>query len=466
MTTLEPVKEAPAPLTPEASGPYDPEMKEAGQLTSPTWELELFLSGAFVFATFQLPDLIEQAFEALEPHATETMQTVLFTGTMYAKAIAFTLMGMFLIHLISRAYWVALLGLQSVFPGGVNWSKMRIGPITRGVFQNHVPNISQAISRLDNFCSLAFSAGLMIVLIFAYATMLVGVVSAVAYGLAMVFTHGQNMRYFFFTLMFVFVAIPVGSMLIDRRKGHQLVPGTRAYRAVKQLVIASYSINMVRVIGPMVWTVSTNLGQKKALGLMYGALIVLIFLSTIDRLARSDRLSINSYDYFAASRDHQVAYRFYENQREPGKAYPRTPSIQSDIIRDPYIKLFIPFYPRRDNAAIAKACPTVKPIQERGIQLGADAPVPDSLALPVLECIARIRTVSIDGVARPDVEFSFYEQPTTGLKGVIAYIAVDSLAHGRHILGVVPMPPVQLPKDTAALRAAEWKKPTPIPFWR
>jgi hypothetical protein len=223
---------------------------------------------------------------------------------------------------------------------------------------------------------------------------------------------------------------------------------------------------MMRLTGPMMWTVSTNVGQKKALGLMYVVLIGIIVASAGDRLMQSDRLSINSYDYFGASRDHQVAYRFYENQREPGKAYPRTPSIQSDIIRDPYIKLFIPIYPRRDNAAIAKACPGVKPIQERGLQLGADAPVPDSLALPVLACIARIRAVSIDGVPRPDLEFSFYEQSTTGLKGVIAYIAIDSLAHGRHVLGVVPMPPVQLPKDTAVLRAAEWKKPTPIPFWR
>ena len=49
-------------------GPYDPELKEAGQLTSPTWELELFLSGAFVFATFQLPGVIESVYQRLEPH--------------------------------------------------------------------------------------------------------------------------------------------------------------------------------------------------------------------------------------------------------------------------------------------------------------------------------------------------------------------------------------------------------------
>src|SRR3954464_7889792 len=89
---------------PTASSPYDKEMKEAGQLTSPTWELELFLSGAFVFAMLQLPGLIEQVFVALEPHTTETANYVLFFGVLYGKAIAFTLVAMFLLHLIARAY--------------------------------------------------------------------------------------------------------------------------------------------------------------------------------------------------------------------------------------------------------------------------------------------------------------------------------------------------------------------------
>src|SRR5262245_14804552 len=127
MTTLEPVKD-PQRLSPsaESTGPYDPEMKAAGQLTSPTWELELFLSGAFVFAMFQLPGLIERLYVSLDPHATDAMGIVLFMGALYGKAIAFTLMTMFLVHLIARAYWVALLGLQSVFPRGINWPQMNV----------------------------------------------------------------------------------------------------------------------------------------------------------------------------------------------------------------------------------------------------------------------------------------------------------------------------------------------------
>jgi len=44
------------------------------------------------------------------------------------------------------------------------------------------------------------------------------------------------------------------------------------------------------------------------------------------------------------------------------------PSIQSDVIRDPYVKLFIPYYPRRHNPVVEKRCPGVRPLKEPGLR--------------------------------------------------------------------------------------------------
>jgi hypothetical protein len=462
MTTVEPRHE---PLTPETTvAPYDKEMKEAGQLTSPTWELELFLSGAFVFAMMQLPGLIERLFVALEPHVTERASLVLFMGALYGKAIAFTLVGMFLLHLIARAYWVALLGLHSVFPQGIQWKEMKIGPVGKEVYRAFMPDTGRVIARLDNFCSILFSVGLIIVFVFLFSTMLVALGSSLAYGLAVVFARGENMRYFLYLLMFVFVGIPLVATIVDRTRGAKYPPGTKGHRILRAMMRVAFSINLTGATGPMMWTLATNLGRKKSMAFLYVALAALIGVAVVDRLAQSDRLTINSYDYFGASRTRAVNNRFYESQRSPEKSYARAPSIQSDIIKDPYVKLFIPYSPRRDNPAIASTCPTLKPIADRGLQIGADLPLPDSITGPVLSCIARIHAVSLDNVPRPDVEFSFYEHPTTGVKGVIAYIAVDSLSRGRHVIGVVPTPPTPAPKDSA--RREDWKRPTLIPFWK
>ena len=116
----------------------------------------------------------------------------------------------------------------------------------------------------------------------------------------------------------------------------------------------AFTINMTRMLGPMMWTLVTNIGRKRTMAFLYVALIALIAISAADRLVHSDRLSINSYDFFGSSRDHGVRFQFYENQREAGESYSRIPSIQSDIIRDPYVKLFIPFSPPRHNAAVAR----------------------------------------------------------------------------------------------------------------
>jgi len=460
------VSSEPASDAASANGPFDPELKEAGQLASPTWELELFLSGALVFATFQLPGLIESVFTRFEPHATGASATALFIGSLYGKAIAFTLIAMFSVHLVARAYWVALLGLQSVFPKGIRWSEMKVGPIAKDVYRSSISDMSSVIARLDNFCSIVFSAGLLLVMVFVFSTLLAGALGGAGYGLAQLFSGGRHVSRYFFALATLFVAVPAIATVWDRRMGERYPPGSRGYRVMHRIISGAYRLNLVRFMGPMIWTLMTNVGRRRAAMLLYIAVLGLIMLSAADRLWQSDRLSTNTYDFFGTSREHGVDYRYYENQREPGKPYPRVPSIQSDIVRDPYVKLFIPYYPRRHNVALARACPGLRPVQERGLQIGAEPYAPDSLTVPALECMARMHAVTVDGAPVPNLAFSFYEQPTTGVKGVIAYIPADSLTRGRHAIGVMPVPPDPLPTDTASLRDPAWKKPFVIPFWR
>jgi hypothetical protein len=449
-----------------SAGPYDPELKEAGQFTSPTWELELFLSGAFVFATFQLPGIIEALYQRLEPHATDTEATVLFTVALYGKAIAFTLIATFMIHLVARAHWVALLGVNSVFPKGIRWDEMKMGPIAKDIYRTKIPDLTRAIEKLDNFCSVVFSAGLLVVILFAYSTLLGGAISGVAYLLAQLLTHGQGMKTFFWILMAAFVLIPTSAGLIDKTYGDRMSHESRGYRVVRGMLRFTYAINMMRILGPMMFTLMTNIGRKRAMAFLYLALIGLVVLAAADRLMQVDRLSFNSYDFFGSSREHGMRYQYYETQREAGVTYTRIPSIQSDIIRDPYVKLFIPFSPPRHNAAVTRTCPTLKPLQDRGVSLGADPFLEDSLVVPVLACLARLHAVTLDGTPQTSLQFAFYEHPNTGLKGMIAYIAVDSLARGRHVITVMPVPPAVLPTDSTRLANATWRQPMVIPFWR
>lgn len=447
----------------EATSPHDPEMKQAGQLTSPTWELELFLSGALVFATLKFPGLVQSFFASVEPHLAGTTRSIVLNVSIYATAIAYTLLITFFVHLVGRAQWVALMGLHSVFPRGIRWDELKMGPIARGIYQQGTPSLPTAIARLDNFCSVVFSTGMLFVMLFIYSATLVAVLGGMGWGLARLFSGGQHVIVWTAIVALVFVAIPVTAAAIDKKRGDRLASGSTGRRVLYAALRFSYAINLTRVAGPMMWTVMSNIGRTKAGIALYAGLMAIIVLSAADRLARRGALSVNGYDYYGSSFRHGVATAHYENQRQP-TASPRAPMIQSDIVRDPYVRLFIPYAPTRHNPALARLCPGLRPLQSQGLQVGPENYAADSLTVPALQCLAKLHAVALDDRPRPDLVFAFHEHPTTGLRGIVTYIPVDSLPRGRHVITVMPAPPAVIPKDTTA--ASVWKQPWVIPFWK
>ena len=444
---------------PPDAGPSDIELAASGVPdTSPTWELELLISGAVLFALFQIPPLLNAFFARAEPQATSTMLSVLLFAELYLKAIVYALIASFVVHLVARAYWVGLVGLHSVFPKGVRWENFKSGPVGLEVYKERLVSLPAIISRTDNFCSVIFSFAFLLVLLFVFTVCLTSVYSFIAYGVAHAFLGGKNTDAVFLVLAALTALVPAATTLVDRRFGQRL--GPRGRGIVKGLVVYSYRGTAQGVISPIFVPLLTNVGRKKIMLIFYVSLFGILTAVIAERFARNDQLSFNSYDYFGSSSRFGVDYRFYESQRDPGDIYARTPSIQSDIITGSYVKLFIPYYPRRYNAAIAKSCPALHPLEARGLQIGTDAPVPDSAAIPVLECLGRIHGVTVDGAPRPDLEYRFYEHPGTGIKGVITYIPADSLTKGQHVITVKQVPAADASPGTTE------PKPWVIPFWR
>jgi hypothetical protein len=301
------------------------------------------------------------------------------------------------------------------------------------------------------------------VVLFIYSATLVAVLGGMGWGLARLLSGERHIIVWTGLMALVFVAIPVTAGLIDKKRGDRLVPGSTGHRVLYAMLRFSYAINLTRVAGPMMWTMMSNIGRTKAGIAMYAGLIGIILLSAGDRLARRGALSVNGYDFYGTSLRHGVATAHYETQRK-ATASPRAPMIQSDIVRDPYVRLFIPYAPTRHNPALARTFPGLRPIQSQGLQVGREDYVADSLAVPALQCLAKLHAVALDGQARPDLVFAFHEHPGTGLRGIVTYIPVDSLPRGRHVITVMPAPPAVLPKDTTA--AAAWRQPWVIPFWK
>ena len=84
-----------------------------GHVTQPEGWPKAPISGAVLFALFQIPDMLTSFFARLEPQTTSTVMAVMFFVQMYVKAIVYALIASFVVPLISRAYWVGLVGLHS-----------------------------------------------------------------------------------------------------------------------------------------------------------------------------------------------------------------------------------------------------------------------------------------------------------------------------------------------------------------
>jgi hypothetical protein len=111
-------------LNPEPSHPSRPARRGSPRLRKvlrdlhhQTWELELLISGLVTFALLQAPAPVDRAFNFLRVELGEGAAFVATLTFAYGKLAIYGLLTAFVFHLVVRALWVALVGLDSVFPG-------------------------------------------------------------------------------------------------------------------------------------------------------------------------------------------------------------------------------------------------------------------------------------------------------------------------------------------------------------
>ena len=446
----------PAPPTPTDAGAAVP------RDSSPTWELEMLVSGAVLYSLFQLPPLLDAGLRRWEPHATHNAGLALVLLYSYLKGAVYTLVAAFVVHLATRAYWVGLVGLESVFGAGIRWERTRFGPITQEVYRAKLPSLPRTIARLDNFASVIFSFAFMVVLVALLSLALLALFAALTYALAALLSDGRDVRRTGFVVATLLLVPPLAAGYADRWYGARLDPDGRPARLLRRMTEAFYYTQFIGLLGPTLLTISTNGRRKTTYALFYLALIGSVYVVLAEWLVRRGAIGVNGADYFSArSEANAVDYAHYESAWPDDLVNAAAPSIQTDVVRDPYVRLFIPYQPSRHNPAVAAYCPGVRPLEARGarVELRAGAPTADDAARAVLRCLADLHAVALNGAPQPQLRFRFATHPRTGVDGIVAYLPTAPLPRGENVL--VVRPPPRRP-GSAARRPPE---PYVIHFW-
>jgi hypothetical protein len=410
-------------------------------LLSRTWELELLISGAVVFGLLKLPGAIDAAFVRADDNMSGALFLIGFVIYFYLKAMVYVLIASLLLHLTARAYWVGLVGLESVFPRGVQWDAARFGPLTKDVYREKLRTLPQLIDAVDDFCSVIFAFVFLVVIGILYTILIGSLCAVVAYGIDSLLFSGQQFEALLTIILVTLAAGPLLLAAVDRRYGGRadMHPGSRA--RLRALMWLFARLQLMPLYGTLILTLFTNAPRRVIYPIVYVVSIGTTIFLFSELLLRRDVLTAGSAALVPDEPGRTgVDYRYYES-RGQSQAQPFTaslPTIQSDVITDPYIRLFLPYYARRDNDVFPRVCPGVQPVREGGISFGLEGTraVSPERSAAALRCLVALRRVTLDGQPQPDLEFRFYRDPRTGHDGIVTYIPVAGLSRGAHLLTV------------------------------
>jgi hypothetical protein len=452
---LPPSYAPPASVGPPDTAPLDP----AGALprdTAPTWELELLVSGAVLFGLFQLAGQLDAWMTARAPHTGLIGTFVIVGGGVLGLTALYTLIVCFVVHLVLRAYWVALVGAHSVYPDGPRWDRLRkYGPMQSKLLRERVRPLPEFIHRVDNAASVVFAGGF----VFAVTGVSGALLLAPAGVLFWAVERAVGLDAAFAVLAVLaapIVLLQIGAGLLDYQMKERLDPASRLGR----LVGLGLRFGLANS-PPSVRSLSSVLASNVAPRVVAGALVAgaaLFALVGAAHFEEGDALpGASNYPLFADEGPGTLAADRYGSLRGEREAPRRAPWIDSDVVTGPYLRLYIPYRPLVHDRALAAACPEVRPLNTSEDERGT--PTARAAVDAVLRCAARVHRVSLDGRAIDSLRVRFLADTRTNRRSFVAHVRVAELPPGEHRLAVWP---VRLPDGEYDAPP----RPYEIPFWR
>lgn len=386
-----------------------------------TDELELIISGISLVALLALPGWLFDHWVQLEVHTESNRHMVLSLAFQLISGLSMTLAGAFVLHLAVRAYWVGLIGLKATFPDGIRWESVRsIGPIAREYYRQRMPDLDTAIDSADRVASIVFAMVSLVTLSVLWMGALLGTISVAALSLAAwLGVDGELLNSLAVKVVVVAsLLLVMPALLLDSAWVAQRFPSPRPWRrrVVRTLTALQGILVPRRLVLPVQMTLESNLPNWVFTAVFLLLVCCSAALGRVQERAVREFALVSNYDYFNdADAEDGLRSAYYENLRGERDVLARVPLIPADLVADGHLRLFLPYLPERDNAALRQRCPDLAKARRR-------------------ECLVGLWSVALD--ARPIAldAFEAAERRDLGLRGLHGYLSLAGLAPGPHEL--------------------------------
>lgn len=414
--------------------PGESDQEWARRLHDHTHEVELIISGAVLFALLQAPGALDGWWDGVSIRLVGTAWTVAFGAWYYTKLIVYALILSFGLHLVARAYWVGLVGLDSVFPDGVDWERLSYGPWTQEVYREEIRPLASMARSVERFASGIFSLAFLVVLIF-----LVSIAASTAVGAAVLAVTavqpGWDPAPLWFAGMCLLGALPIIAVAADRWRGERMERDSPGARAIRGVLRAFYRTTAGPLFLPIQFVLFSRVAKKVIWPLYLGFLVILTGLSIGGGVVRSGSLVVQSEPLLPSRPGtRSVDARYFADTRDPGST---APFIQGEVVTGPYVRLELPLVARREQERLERRCADEPPLGERGLIRSSirDAPPDPAAADAVLACFGALFTVTLDGEPS-DPAWDFRFEPGLGVTALVAYLPTAALEPGAHVLAI------------------------------
>lgn len=421
-------------------------------LQQESWQLELLVSGFAIFLLLgSFDSLLGLRYQVI--HYTFSNPHLGFAFLPYAILLGgcFMLLINLIIHVILRGLWISSIGLRFV-SGDIDLEKLGYRPKFNGFLQRRIGSFDRYIEQLEKLCSA----------IFAFTFLLIFMVFAI--GLFVIFMGGlellvgwllESTEYKMFVsniisvvfglfgfLYFVdFVSLGYLKRLKWLEKWYYPV-----YRIMGYLTAAGLYRSLYHNL------IDNRFGRR--LGFMLVPYLILLMVLT------SITYKKDTFIPTAHDKKTRIATQHYDDETTH-TSFSTHASLPSRYVDNGYLEVFIPYFPKEDDAVIRSYCPDLPDAQMTGWALQGtinlnfhDAPEnTDSILL----CMNELYRIQVDDSTYTHPPLHFYRHEQRKDQGTLAVLDIAYLRRGQHSL--------LIEKQRLREDSLQWILDSHIVFW-
>lgn len=420
------------------------------KLQEESWQLELIISGFAIFGLFTAFPIIQESTEEAQNNQLIYKFIIYLIAQISCAILIFNL----LLHVLLRGLWIGTLGLRYV-SGDIDYEVLNYSSKFTKYLKKKVGSFDKYIGTLENYCSIIFAVSFLLIFYVLAVTFSILAIALVAIYIIDNDSLPQWVSKGIGVSLVIFILVGMALSFIDFI--------TQGFLKKKKWISKIYFpiywvfsfLTLSFLYRPLVYNFLDNKFGKR-LSFLLVPIYILILVLTSFKYNSSNYLSAesNSKDIIANNGN-------YLDLIETNKEFIDGVAIQSKVITDNYIKIFIVFNDNIEDNVFAFN-PSLKPEKDvRGlnseIQINSfiNGSKRDSLRRAYLKTFNQMYSVTVDSIEhKPEFVISKSKRNELGFE---TYISTDSLQRGKHLLKVNRL---RIRKgDTVKFYVAR------IPFW-